>query len=215
MTDPEMPPPAPTQTPAPPSSGWQAAPPPPTVPGAAGYVYADVPNRVIGLIIDGIIVAIITAVVNVVAYGIVGQPVSINIDAVNATNLNGLVSINYFATLVGVIISLIIGSAYYIYLWTTRRATFGQSLLGMQVGNFPDGKTLTLEQGVRRWAALFAPFSVSQVAWAIPTLGAIVGLLTFIYAIYLLYTTAQSPTKQGFHDKFANSVVVKAARTAG
>jgi hypothetical protein len=31
--------------------------------------------------------------------------------------------------------------------------------------------------------------------------------------IYLLYTTAQSPTKQGFHDKFVGSMVVKAARS--
>ena len=35
-----------------------------------------------------------------------------------------------------------------------------------------------------------------------------------MYFAYLLYSTAKSPTKQGFHDKYANSVVVKAARVA-
>jgi len=33
-----------------------------------------------------------------------------------------------------------------------------------------------------------------------------------VWVIALLVTTAQSPTKQGLHDKFAGTVVVKAAR---
>ena len=33
--------------------------------------------------------------------------------------------------------------------------------------------------------------------------------------IFLLYTTWKSPTKQGYHDVFANTMVVKATRTAG
>ena len=40
------------------------------------------------------------------------------------------------------------------------------------------------------------------------------GLLAFLWFLYLLYTTAKSPTKQGFHDVFANTMVVKAARMA-
>jgi uncharacterized RDD family membrane protein YckC len=46
-------------------------------------------------------------------------------------------------------------------------------------------------------------------------IGQIISLAVLIYLVYLLYTTAKSPTKQGFHDIFANTVVVKAARTAG
>jgi uncharacterized RDD family membrane protein YckC len=37
-------------------------------------------------------------------------------------------------------------------------------------------------------------------------------LLSLVWAIVLLITTAQSPTKQGLHDRYAKSVVVKAAR---
>jgi uncharacterized RDD family membrane protein YckC len=33
--------------------------------------------------------------------------------------------------------------------------------------------------------------------------------------IFLLYTTANSPTKQGWHDVFANTMVVKAAKSVG
>jgi uncharacterized RDD family membrane protein YckC len=175
-----------------------------TVPGASGLVYADVPNRVIALIIDAILLAIITAVVTAVVYGIVGQPV--------AFNLQTGFSFNAVPLLIGAIVSLAISAAYYIFTWTSLRASPGMKVLGMQVGNFPDGATLTQQQAVRRWAALWGVPSIGQVVYVAPTIGAILGLLTFVYMIYLLYTTAQSPTKQGFHDKFANSVVVKAAR---
>jgi len=180
------------------------------VPGAAGFVYADVPNRVIALIIDAIIVAIITAIVNGILYGIVGQPVAVNFDQGTGALSTG---VNYVSLVIGAIVGLVIGAAYYIYTWTAMRATVGQRVLGMQVGNFPDGRTLTQEQAIRRWLFLFAPFSIGQVFVGVPALGALLGLLTFLYAIYLLWTTAQSPTKQGFHDKQANTVVVKAART--
>lgn len=203
MTEPGTPETPPGQ----PASAWQAPPAATPVPGTAGFVYADVPNRVIALIIDGIILAIITFIVTAVLYGIVGSPVSVNL------NTGNLFEVNYVSTLLGAILSLAIGAAYWIYSWTAMRASPGQKMLGMQVGNSPDGATLTQEQAIRRWAVLFAPFSLSQVVYVLPTLGALLGLATFIYAIYLLYTTAQSPTKQGFHDKFANTVVVKASRT--
>ena len=37
----------------------------------------------------------------------------------------------------------------------------------------------------------------------------------FVWVIALLVTTAQSPTKQGLHDQFAGTIVVKAARSIG
>jgi hypothetical protein len=84
----------------------------------------------------------------------------------------------------------------------------------MQVGNYPDGATLTQNQAVRRWVALGGLLPLVQVLYQLPAIGALIGLATFGYYVYLLYSTAKSPTKQGFHDKFANSVVVKAARVA-
>lgn len=176
-----------------------------TVSGLSGLVYADVPNRVFALIVDAIILGIGTAVITSLVYGIVGSPVTFNLTT-------GFV-FNAVPLLIGAVISLAISAAYYIYTWTSLRASPGQRLLGMQVGNFPDGAPLTQNQAVRRWAVLFAPFSIGQVAYVAPTIGLIVGLLIVGYAVYLLYTTAQSPTKQGFHDKTANSVVVKAVRS--
>jgi uncharacterized RDD family membrane protein YckC len=80
----------------------------------------------------------------------------------------------------------------------------------MQIGNAADGKTLTTDQAIRRYLALSAPSILSQVLFPLPLIGFIVGLLSLAWFIYLVYTTATSPTKQGWHDVFASTMVVKA-----
>jgi uncharacterized RDD family membrane protein YckC len=120
---------------------------------------------------------------------------------------------------VTLLISAVIGAAlnlaYFIYTWTSMRGTVGMKVLGMQIGNAGDGKTLTMDQGIRRWLAIAAPGLVAQILFPIPAIGPLLVLLAFGWFIYLLWTTYSSPTKQGFHDKFANTMVVKAARSAG
>ena len=54
--------------------------------------------------------------------------------------------------------SLVVSGAYFIYTWTAMRGTVGMKALGMQIGNAGDGKTLTMDQAIRRWIALGAPF---------------------------------------------------------
>jgi uncharacterized RDD family membrane protein YckC len=188
-------------TPAPPPTGW-AAPPPPVQAGPAGFVYADVPNRAIAYIID----VIILAIVNLIAFAV--------LSAVGLSIISGL-EYNYFAGLILALVSLVVSGAYFIYTWTAMRGTVGMKALGMQIGNAGDGKTLTMEQAVRRWIALGAPFGIAQALNPLPGIGILLGLVAFGWFIYLLWTTYSSPTKQGFHDKFANTMVVKAARTAG
>jgi uncharacterized RDD family membrane protein YckC len=197
-----------TPPPAPPPAGW-AAPPPPVQAGPAGFYYADVPNRAIAYIIDAIILAIVNVIAFAVLAGIGLNPVTIDF------NNPGVVSYNFVAGVIAAIVGLVISGAYFLYTWTAMRGTVGMKVLGMQVGNAGDGKTLTMEQAVRRWIALGAPFSVAQAFNPAPALGALIGLAAFAWFIFLLYTTYSSPTKQGFHDKFANTMVVKAARAAG
>ena len=86
----------------------------------------------------------------------------------------------------------------------------------MQIGNAGDGATLKQDQAVRRWLILFGPQVLStalqySLNW---TLGLVVSIAVLAWYIFLLKTTADSPTKQGYHDVFANSQVVKAARNA-
>ena len=97
------------------------------------------------------------------------------------------------------------------------RGTVGMKLLGMQIGHEVDGRTIDNNQAmvrivahvrarirgrhperVRRWA------SASSRTWS-----------AFIWFLALLYTTAKSPTKQGLHDQYAHTMVVKSARRAG
>jgi uncharacterized RDD family membrane protein YckC len=114
---------------------------------------------------------------------------------------------------------MIISAIYFIWGWTNpnMRASLGQRVLGLNTLNASDGATLTRDQAVRRWAWLYGIFAVAsalQLALGgsdIRVLGSLIGLLAFAYWIFLLYTTYQSPKKQGYHDVQAGTVVVKRA----
>jgi uncharacterized RDD family membrane protein YckC len=195
-----------TPTPAPPPTGWSA--PPPVEAGPPGFVYADVPNRAIAYIIDAILVGIVAAIIGAVLGG-----VGLSTGTFTPGTLN--FEVNYVGLLVSAVIGAAISAAYFVYTWTSMRGTIGMKALGMQIGNAGDGKTLTMDQATRRWLVIAAPGILAQVFFVLPALGTLIGLLAFGWFIYLLWTTYSSPTKQGFHDKFANTMVVKAARTAG
>lgn len=164
-----------------------------TIPG--GLVYADVPNRAIAYIIDAIIVAVIIVVVAGVVAAV------------------GLAAGGFLSALVIGIIGLAISAAYFIYTWTTMRATVGMKALGMQIGNAADGRALTQDQAVRRWLALSAPSILAQAFQPIAIIGLVFSIAAFAWIIYLVYSTAKSPTKQGWHDVFASTMVVKAAKS--
>jgi uncharacterized RDD family membrane protein YckC len=177
----------------------------PSVPGAAGFVYGDLPNRIIALIIDAIVLVVLLVVVGIVL-GVVGLSAGFNVPTGTETS--------FVATLVYSLVGLAVSAVYFIGSWTRSRSTIGMRVLGMQVGNAFDGKTITMEQGVRRWLALWGPGTLASVVTGAGAIATLVSLASFIYSLYLLYSTSKSPTKQGFHDKFANTVVVKSARVA-
>jgi uncharacterized RDD family membrane protein YckC len=188
-------------------SGW-AAPPPPVQAGPPGFYYADVPNRAIAYIIDVIVAGIVAAVVGAIIGG-----AGLSTGSFRPGTLD--FEVNYFGLLVNAIVGAAISAAYFIYTWTAMRGTIGMKVLGMQIGNAGDGKTLTMDQAIRRWLVIAAPGILAQILWVLPGLGVLLGLLAFLWFLYLLWTTYSSPTKQGFHDHFANTMVVKAARAAG
>jgi uncharacterized RDD family membrane protein YckC len=187
------------------------------VSGPAGLFYADVPNRVIAYIIDAIIVGIVSFIVGAVLFAIVGAPTTIRsvADPNNPLGLRLETSTNYVSTLIYAVVGIAISAGYFIYTWTAMRGTVGMKVLGMQVGNAADGATLTTDQAIRRWLALGGIFSLAQTLNPLPLLGILLGFAALAWVIFLIVTTAQSPTKQGWHDKFANTIVVKAARAVG
>jgi uncharacterized RDD family membrane protein YckC len=176
-------------------------------PSGAAYamVYADVPNRVIAYIIDIFVVAIISIAVYLVL-AIVG------ISAVKGTGTTA--TTDWVGSIITTAVGLAISGAYFIYSWTNQRATLGMKALSLQIGNAPDGATVTRDQGIKRWLALGAIFSIAQVLTPLPFVGFLIGLAAFAWIIFLIYTTAKSPTKQGWHDHFANTMIVKATKAA-
>lgn len=172
------------------------------VAGPAGFYYADVPNRAIAYIIDLIIIAVINVIVTVVVGGLLGGIVNANL------------SVNYFALTVVGIVGLAVNAGYFVYTWITMRGTVGMKMLGMQIGNEVDGATLTVNQAFLRWLLLGGIFSLTQLFNPLPVFGILLGLIAFLWIIALLVTTAQSPTKQGLHDRYAHTMVVKSARSA-
>jgi uncharacterized RDD family membrane protein YckC len=199
-----------------PAGGWSAPPPAQPVAGASGFVYADVPNRAIAYIIDAIILFVINIIVSLVIGAILGPATRVSFNS-NATDLGNLVTadVNYATVLVTALVSTAINGVYFIWTWTQMRGSLGQKLLSMQVGNEGDGKTLTTNQAVTRWIFLGAPFGIAGALNPIPALGIIIAIAALAWFIALLVTTAQSPTKQGLHDRYAHTMVVKAARTVG
>ncbi len=209
------PPEAPPPESPPPAANWAGSAAPAPVPGQAGLFYADVPNRIIAQILDALLVGIVGFILSIVIWAVIGTPTTLTTVA-DPNALLGVridTSTNWISVIVSAILGVALSAGYYIYTWTALRGTLGQKALGMQVGNAFDGKTLTMEQAVKRWLALGGVFALAQFLNPLPLLGLLIGLASLVWVIALLVTTAQSPTKQGLHDKYANSVVVKAARS--
>jgi uncharacterized RDD family membrane protein YckC len=105
------------------------------------------------------------------------------------------------------IIYAILGFLYFAYTWTAWRASPGQRILGLMTVDATSGAALTWNQATKRWAFLFGP-SVLNSLFQFGAFSLIVVLLLIAYGIYLLYTTATDPRKQGFHDKQADTLVI-------
>ena len=196
---PVAPAPAAAQPPAQPA--WNAPPPAPPrtaeVPGAPGRYFAITVTRVAALLVDTILLAILAGIVIGILSALVPGQFMLDPEATTPTFGPGFA----IAGLGGLVISYL----YFFLSWRSGgKATPGQRVFKMQVGNAFDGAALTPRQITIRWLALFG-LSILSV---LPILAGLGGLLAFIWDIVLLVTTASSLTKQGLHDRWAGSAVV-------
>ena len=192
MTDtfPESPPP-------PPPAGWSATVEPSPPPGpAVGLAYAGVGRRIVAYIIDLILASIAVGVLTF----IVVIPII----------LSGT-STDLAVFLVLEVLAAVIFGLYFILAWRQRRATLGQLLLGLIVGNQDDGARLTWSAAFIRWLVLTLGPIPAVIVFLLPSLSSLASLLQFGWIIVLLVTTATSPTKQGLHDRWSRSLVVRRA----
>jgi uncharacterized RDD family membrane protein YckC len=175
---------------------------------APGVAYADLTNRIIAFIIDAIILAIGFWIVFVII-----------LSALFFSIGGALV----FAVLAFVLYA-IASAVYFVYTWTTMKASPGQRVLNLMTVNESDGSALTQNQAITRWAYLYGPNALASAFSFAPggglglgaaaLLGTLISLAALAYYIYLIYTTANDPKRQGFHDKQAKTVVVKVAPAA-
>jgi uncharacterized RDD family membrane protein YckC len=171
-----MPPPPPTTYAAPPPTAAYGAAPP------GGLKYAGFWIRVVGLIIDNIIV-------NAVSFGLIRGLGVIKatclVTDVNSDCIAGTTTVTEVSPLLYVI--LLIPILYYIIGWGLG-GTIGQRVLGMRVADAETGKPIGVLRGLLRF----------------------IGYIISVAVIFIgLIWVAFDPRKQGWHDKFANSVVVR------
>jgi uncharacterized RDD family membrane protein YckC len=169
---------------------------------APGVTYADLTTRIIAYVIDAIILLVASVILSTIIV-VVGFA-------------SGGIAGVLIAGVILIVLSLIGGAIYFVYTWTRMRASPGQRVLNLQTVSERDGSTLTQNQAITRYLYMFAPGFVAGLAsqYIQGVLGLILSLAGLAWTIYLLYTTANDPKRQGFHDKQAGSVVVKVTPAA-
>lgn len=220
------PPPAPTYAPPPgyapgyppasaPAMAW--APPPVMGPGAAGLEYAGTLQRFVAYLLDGLVLTLIALGFWLIA-ALVGVGLFANLGGVTSSDGFDSTRVGLDAGAVGVsivlaVIGAAISAAYFVLQWSgSKRATLGMRLLGLQMGNAVDGRTITREAAFRRWIALGG---WTGILTAVPLLTSPVNLAVMVWELILLITVITSATKQGLHDRFAETVMVQPAGGSG
>ena len=147
--------------------------------------------RFIDMILVGIVNAIITAVLVVGIFGLNGGGYGFSTGA------------SFAASAVTAVISAVLYLGYFTLLESRNGQTVGKMALKLQTQS-PEGGTPTTEQALRRnaWTAL-------GILGIVPVLGALVGSLAQLAAVIAIAVTINSsPTRQGWHDKFAGGTKV-------
>jgi uncharacterized RDD family membrane protein YckC len=176
------------------------------MPGPAGLYYADVPNRIMALIIDIIVLSVVGFILAWLFGGLVSEPGALD-------SAGGELDIGAF--LVVLILQMVISFAYFGGLWTVVGATAGMKILGLRIGDEVAGGSVEWRRSLIRWLLLGIPALLASLAVYVPnTIGVILTILGVLWMLLLLYTIAQSPTKQGLHDRYAHTILIKVRRAA-
>ncbi len=220
---------APPPPPPPPQQNWQSTPQPPaapppaggqpggmpawtsnitagnTIPGPGGVALATMTDRIIAYISDAIIIGLIGIVINAILGSVLTETRTDLIFGVPVV-VRGP---SMIAHILGVLVALAISAAYFIYMWTRMGGqTVGMKVFKVAVRDASSGGQITQSQAINRWALIGLPGALS-LAYVLPLIGFLVSIGVLVYYIFLLVNTAQSPTRQGFHDNFAKTVVAK------
>ena len=162
--------------PPPPPSGGMMPPPPPPMGGyqpAPGYApaanYGGFWIRVVAYVIDAIIL--------IVVGGIIDAIFRVNPSQAGQGAYNAASALN-----------LVIGIAYFSYMWSQQGATLGQRIFRLRVVDANTGQRITIGKALLRWVGLFVSF-----------------LVCFVGVIWVAFDSR----KQGWADKIAGTFVLQ------
>ena len=174
-----------------------------TMAGPGGVALADIPDRAIAFVIDAIILGVIGYIISILTTSILGDEL-----------LGGIFGASYkvpslISTIVGVALLAAVSAGYFIYMWTRMGGqTVGMKVTKVRVVDGASGGPINQSQGINRWLYLGLPLALYQF-WGWSLIGWLIALAAFGFLVYVLITIAQSPTRQGFHDKNAKTAVAK------
>jgi len=165
-----------------------------------GLVFADAYSRFAAYILDGVVLAALTSI----------PPALLGLYDYSSSTYPPPPMPR--ATFIGTtIFSIAIQAAYFLWFWTAgRRATPGQRVFNIQIGNAFDGRALTMSQAITRWLAMGWWVEILVL---VPILGVAVAAYaaTGIWFVVIAVSIVLSPTKQGIHDRLARSALVRPA----
>jgi uncharacterized RDD family membrane protein YckC len=220
-------------TPTPPASGWQTpgqpTPPPtpaagtgwevPATPAAAapaqtGYVIAGPGARIVAWLIDTTLAGVIPALISLSLFDWTGMFQGI-FDALERDPTGRSFDPNAFAVPMTIDILLVnlIGTGilylYFVGFWTSRwLATPGMIGLKMRIVDATTGGGISILQATKRWLAFGFWLPLLGV---VPALQSALGLIQFGLVIFLFFTTVTNERRQGLHDRWANTLVIRSS----
>jgi hypothetical protein len=131
-----------------------------------------------------------------------------------ATTLRDVLSADEGRVLVNAALGTALSAGYFVVTWVLLGGSPAQLALRIRVRRGRDDVPLRTGRALVRWLLLFPPFAtVSALTAGRSLVGALVWGLAVAWYLVLFTTTALSDTKQGLHDRVADSVVL--ARLSG
>ena len=111
------------------------------------------------------------------------------------------------------VFNVLLAGIYFVYTWTNMKASPGQRILGLMTVAETDGSALSFNAALARFVVMFAPGYIGALASTVVPgiLGLLLSFAGLAWTIYLVYTTANDTKRQGFHDHYAHSYVIKQA----
>jgi uncharacterized RDD family membrane protein YckC len=180
----------PTGAPDTPAAAWVTPPTRPATPLTEGLVIAGVFSRAVAYSID----AFFLGTFNLAIFGLLGLYSDDRNETVALIVSVGLIAIDF---------------VYFVGLWTSGwQGTMGMRLLRLRVLGATSAQTLSLNDALLRWLALSGTLSILAL---VPGLGRYIGLVELAWFIALLFSAAIHPLRQGFHDRWARSVIAQPA----